>query len=137
MNRKMVVPDHLPEDQRDLYREFCVAQMIQQLLVEHGATIVQAHKILGFIAARCALQLSEPEAVAQLGTGFLEGYKEETNNHYTNLMNDPVMKVRMSGTNNTMRRIAILSDVKRTLEMNINENMFDKEAPPPPAILVN
>jgi hypothetical protein len=142
MNAKLIVPPHIPTELHEMYREFLVAQMIQQLLVDNGATNFQAQKICGFVAARCSLQLKEPESVAQLGTGFMDTYKNDTEKHYGALLHDPGIQIRMSAQNNALRRIAVQQDIKSPVKMNITEDLFvtvkpDAAAPQPSKIILN
>lgn len=129
MNAKLTVPEHVPAELHDMYREFLLSQMIQQLLADHGATRFQAQKICGFVAVRCALQHTEPETVVQVGTGFMENYRDVTEKYYNELLEDPVMKLRLDAQSGVMRKLAVAADMKSPVKMNITEEMFNTKKP--------
>jgi hypothetical protein len=124
MKKTIIVPDSIPAERHEQYREFVLCQLVQQLLIDHGATIVQSQKVLSFVASRCSWQLKEPEAVAFLGNNFMNSYKDETNSHYSNLYNTPVNRLRAESLPEFQRKLAIAQDMKRPVEANITDELF-------------
>lgn len=134
MKNRIVLPPYVPEKFQQQFAEFSVAQIVQQLLVAHGATIGEAHRILGFVAIQCAKQLREPSAVADIGDRFMEAYGAQTDQHFQRLSRDPVAQVRDTARNVISAKLAVRVDLKREVEFNIPEELFINGMPSSTAV---
>ena len=124
MNKKIIVPDHIPAEHHEMYRAFTLAQSIQQLLADNGVSILESHNILGYVAIKCSTQLREPDAVVVIGQGFTDSYYHKTNRHCQLLLRDPAARLRLDALNQAARKLSCAADAKRAVAMNIEEGDF-------------
>lgn len=130
MTAKIVVPDHIKPEEAASYRQFCVAQQLQQLLVEHEFSKLDAAMICTFVAALCLEQVEHPGALQGAAQQMMDTFQGRVERVLGMLLADPTVRLRMSAQTPLTARTAVKAALREKLTFNITESLFKKPSEP-------